>query len=171
MGRLSPASPCIDSGDNDAIPVGVTTDLDGNPRFIDHPDVDDHGNGTPPIVDRGAYEHQADECDWNIVPDCDGDGVANESDNCPDIPNADQANCDGDDFGDACDDDIDNDAVPNDKDTCDYTPATILVDSNGTTIADLDGDCDVDLADYAIWQLSFSGPVGYNGEHVVPSWP
>lgn len=35
--------------------------------------------------------------------DRDGDGVPNISDNCPDVPNPDQANSDGDQFGDACD--------------------------------------------------------------------
>ena len=54
--RLDFGSPCIDAGDNDAVPNGITTDLDGNPRFQDDPDVKDTGNGTPPIVDMGAYE-------------------------------------------------------------------------------------------------------------------
>jgi hypothetical protein len=54
--RLGFGSPCIDAGDNDAVPDGITTDLDGNPRFQDDPDVKDTGNGTPPIVDMGAYE-------------------------------------------------------------------------------------------------------------------
>ena len=54
--RLAFGSPCIDAGDNDAVPDGITTDLDGNPRFQDDPDVKDTGNGTPPIVDMGAYE-------------------------------------------------------------------------------------------------------------------
>ena len=57
--RLLPGSPCIDAGDNDAVPPGVTTDLDGNPRFVDDPATPDTGNGTPPIVDMGAYEYQA----------------------------------------------------------------------------------------------------------------
>lgn len=35
--------------------------------------------------------------------DDDGDGVTNASDNCPKVPNPDQANDDGDAFGDACD--------------------------------------------------------------------
>jgi hypothetical protein len=49
-------SPCIDAGDNTAVPSGVTTDLDDNPRFVDDPCTPDTGNGTPPIVDMGAYE-------------------------------------------------------------------------------------------------------------------
>ena len=37
-------SPCIDTGSNDAVPSGITTDLDGNPRI------------TGTYVDMGAYE-------------------------------------------------------------------------------------------------------------------
>jgi len=53
---LHPASPAIDAGNNAAVPPGVTTDLDGNSRFVDIPTVPDTGSGTPPIVDMGAYE-------------------------------------------------------------------------------------------------------------------
>jgi len=42
--RLLPGSPCIDAGDNTAIPPSVVSDLDGNARIINH------------IVDMGAYE-------------------------------------------------------------------------------------------------------------------
>jgi predicted outer membrane repeat protein len=42
--RLLGGSPCLDAGNNLAIPPSLTTDLDGNPRII---------NG---IVDMGAYE-------------------------------------------------------------------------------------------------------------------
>ncbi len=54
--RLQPASPCIDAADNTAVPTDITTDLDGNPRFLDVPETPDTGNGTLPIVDMGAYE-------------------------------------------------------------------------------------------------------------------
>ena len=56
--HLRPTSPAIDAGNNDAVPSGVVTDLDGNPRFVDIPTVPDTGYGTPPIVDMGAYEAQ-----------------------------------------------------------------------------------------------------------------
>ncbi|MBN1316127.1 MAG: DUF11 domain-containing protein [Anaerolineales bacterium] len=58
--RLLPTSPAIDAGNNTAVHPDVTTDLDGNLRFADIPDVPDTGNGVPPIVDMGAYEVQAD---------------------------------------------------------------------------------------------------------------
>jgi uncharacterized repeat protein (TIGR01451 family) len=52
--HLQPTSPAIDAGDN--INVTVSTDLDGKPRFLDVAARPDVGNGTPPIVDMGAYE-------------------------------------------------------------------------------------------------------------------
>jgi predicted outer membrane repeat protein len=54
--RLQSGSPAIDAGNNAAVPVSVTTDLDGSPRFVDIPTVPDTGSGIPPIVDMGAYE-------------------------------------------------------------------------------------------------------------------
>jgi autotransporter-associated beta strand protein len=54
--RLRPSSPCIDAGNNSAVPTGISTDLAGNPRFADVPAVADTGSGTAPIVDMGAYE-------------------------------------------------------------------------------------------------------------------
>jgi hypothetical protein len=62
-GRLSPGSPCIDSANNAAVLQDITTDLDGNPRFVDDPDSEDCWQapgtcGDPPIVDMGAYEFQ-----------------------------------------------------------------------------------------------------------------
>ncbi len=67
--RLRADSPCLDAGDNSAVPAD-TTDLDGDgdttepipfdfagqPRFVDTPAAPDVGNGTAPLVDMGAYE-------------------------------------------------------------------------------------------------------------------
>lgn len=47
------------------------------------------------------------------VPDLDGDGVPNASDNCPATANPDQADCDSDGEGDACDGGLGNDFVLN----------------------------------------------------------
>jgi hypothetical protein len=54
--HLFAGSPCIDSGNNSAVPPEMTTDLDGKPRLINDPASADAGNGVPPIVDMGAYE-------------------------------------------------------------------------------------------------------------------
>ncbi|TDJ58375.1 MAG: hypothetical protein E2O40_01570 [Planctomycetota bacterium] len=54
--RLQPASPCIDAGDNTAVPQDIVTDLDGNPRFLEIPETPDTGLGELPIVDMGVFE-------------------------------------------------------------------------------------------------------------------
>jgi hypothetical protein len=54
--RLGSGSPAIDSGNNAAVPGGVTTDVAGLPRFFDDPGAANVGAGTPPLVDMGAYE-------------------------------------------------------------------------------------------------------------------
>ncbi len=66
--RLAPDSPCIDAGDNFAIPAGVTLDLAGLPRFHDDVVTLDTGAGAPPVVDLGAYEF-----DGTSPIDCPGD--------------------------------------------------------------------------------------------------
>jgi len=100
--------------------------------------------------------------------DTDGDGVYDCHDNCITTPNPGQENCDGDADGDACDSDIDNDGVTNSLDVCDYTPplptpggGDIVRDSlhplYGTLLGDLDGDCDVDDDDAAIFNANMTG--------------
>jgi hypothetical protein len=67
--RLLPGSPCIDAGDNTAVPDGIVTDLDGNPRFHNDHGSPDTGNpdGINPIVDMGAFEFQgmSPGCPWD----------------------------------------------------------------------------------------------------------
>ena len=80
--RLQPASPAIDSGNNSLVPVSVSLDLDLNPRKVDDPATVDTGVGTPPLVDRGAYEFQpvvGPACPADIAP-AGGDGTVNVSD-------------------------------------------------------------------------------------------
>ena len=54
--RLAPGSPCIDAGDNTAVPAGILTDLDGNRRFVIGTTM--FQSTAEPRVDMGAYEYQ-----------------------------------------------------------------------------------------------------------------
>jgi predicted outer membrane repeat protein len=69
--HLQVGSPCIDAGENAAVPAGVVLDLTHGPRFIDHPLVLDVGSGVAPLVDMGAYETHLVE---HIASYCFGDG-------------------------------------------------------------------------------------------------
>ena len=53
--------------------------------------------------------------------DSDGDGLQNDSDNCPDIANPDQINYDDDSMGNECDLDDDNDGIEDSLDLCDLS--------------------------------------------------
>jgi hypothetical protein len=72
--RLLPGSPCIDAGNNNAIAQHASTDLDGNPRFADDPDMPDTGCGVPVIVDMGAYEFQGNPATV-LFADINADGI------------------------------------------------------------------------------------------------
>lgn len=71
--------------------------------------------------------------------DRDGDRVPDESDNCPDAANREQADLDADGRGDVCDDDLDGDGAQNTSDNC--------VDVSNPEQIDLDGDGDGDVCD------------------------
>ena len=59
--------------------------------------------------------------------DYDDDGVHNFDDNCPNTANTDQANLDGDAFGDVCDSDIDGDGIDNSEDACPHDASNSCV--------------------------------------------
>ncbi len=68
---LLPGSAGTDAGDSSAVPAGISTDLLGNPRFVDDPATADSGEGPAPIVDMGAYEFQPEpsDCDADLTGD------------------------------------------------------------------------------------------------------
>ncbi len=138
--RLQSGSPAIDAGDNTATGLsGVTMDLDGNPRFVEDRLTANTGNGTPPIVDMGAYEFARDcnnngtaddrdlvlliskDCNANFTPDsCDiagcGGGPACADCNLDDVPDGCQVpsspGCPGGGCVSGCLADVDQNCVP-----------------------------------------------------------
>ena len=103
---------------------------------------------TGPAVDTGSFEHPATGTPAQYlysnlaasIEDADGDGVEDSLDNCPNIPNADQANFDGDAQGEACDDDDDNDGLLDEVET----GTDVFVDANNTGTNPHDPDSDDD---------------------------
>ncbi|MDX1692191.1 MAG: thrombospondin type 3 repeat-containing protein [Ketobacteraceae bacterium] len=77
-------------------------------------------------------------------PDTDGDGVADDEDNCPLDANTDQADADGNGIGDVCDTgggtgttDTDNDGVDDSVDNCPFDPNPDQLDTDGNGIGDV----------------------------------
>ena len=79
--------------------------------------------------------------EYGTSSDSDSDGVLDINDNCPNTPNPDQADTDGDGQGDACDDDIDGDGVLNGDDNCPLTPNPSQADSDGDGVGDTCDNC------------------------------
>jgi hypothetical protein len=71
--------------------------------------------------------------------------VPDGSDNCPQVPNLDQANADNDAQGDACDPDDDNDTVLDGSDNCPLVPNLDQIDTDGDGLGDA---CDGGLGFY-----------------------
>lgn len=72
----------------------------------------------------------------SIDRDFDQDGVADIDDNCPGVFNPNQEDSNGDDAGDACDDD-DNDGVKNGIDNCRFISNSDQLDTDGDGLGDV----------------------------------
>jgi hypothetical protein len=103
---------------------------------------------------------------WLYETDLDLDGVLDGLDNCPKLANTDQANLDGDAFGDACDDDDDGDGIDDVNDDCPSGEvgwlANLNSDHDGDGCRDLTEDLDDDEDGiFDTNDLCPKGPVGW----------
>jgi predicted outer membrane repeat protein len=130
--RLSAGSPAIDSGDYDAYVAagGPTVDIDGLPRTYDDVSSANVGVGVLAYLDRGAHEYGAEAL----------------------LENA------------CC---INGECVILTQSDCERVGGTYHGDETdcGSVVCDLpipgdfDGDGDVDMVDYQIFQAAFTGPL------------
>jgi hypothetical protein len=110
------------------------------------------------------------------ITDTDSDGIADDSDNCPTIANADQADDDGDGIGNVCEADSDSDGVIDDSDNCplDYNPDQDDDDDDGKgdkcdNDQDDDDDDDEDTNDDEEEVITETTPINnYDDEDNVP---
>jgi len=77
--------------------------------------------------------------DPTVAPDedLDGDGIADEHDNCPKVANTDQRDGDSDGIGDLCQNDMDADTILDDVDNCMEAANTDQLDKDKDGIGDV----------------------------------
>ena len=145
-------SPAIDGGDPAGCRDASGALLERDQRGVQRP-LDGDGDGLA-ICDIGAVELTALE---NGLDD-DDDGVPNDTDNCPAVPNADQADTDADGVGDACDNCVLIANGPEKPDAGGASQRDTDEDGYGNACdADLKGDEVVNFGDLAIMKGVFFG--------------
>lgn len=107
---------------------------------------------TADVCVNGVCQHQP------ILGCCNADGQCDDGNNCTLDACVNHA-CAHEIIPACCNMDADCDGVVDAVDVCPNTPAGVQVDADGRPIGDLDGDCDNDLDDFAIFSRGFTGPL------------
>lgn len=96
------------------------------------------------------------------VPDSDGDGIPDASDDCPFYPNFGQEDANGDGYGNLCDPDFDDDGIVGTPDYISLVSrwGSLLGDPGYAAVYDLDSDGTIGMAEYLALLDAFGGPPG-----------
>ena len=138
------------NGEIGGAPQGSSCDFSPCDQYTNYGVSVPHGSGT---IETQMY------C-WASCDSCaaDGDGVADNTDNCPNAANSLQENNDGDAEGDICDDDDDNDGLTDiEEHNYDGNPAYNASTDTDPFNADSDGD---GISDFD--ELNYDGNPAYN---------
>lgn len=95
------------------------------------------------------------------LPDTDADGVADISDNCTQVANANQRDTNGDGYGNLCDADLNNNGIVNTQDLVVFKAAFGSIGAN--LDADFNGDGVVNTKDLTIFKALFGKVPGPSG--------
>lgn len=145
-------APVADDFDDD----GIADAKDTCPFVSDPAQRDDDGDGVGDLCDACPKVPDAEQLDTDgdgqgdaCDPDLDNDGVVNDADDCPAVPNpasgGQQADADDDGQGDLCDADADGDGVPNVQDNCPLVANPEQLDTDPNKYGEAcDADTDLD---------------------------
>jgi Calx-beta domain/Putative metal-binding motif/Thrombospondin type 3 repeat/Beta-propeller repeat len=116
----------------------------------------DPGAGTFNLTSVGGQDIFILKLTTGSVADADADGIPDANDNCPNTPNSNQLNTDGDSMGDACDPDDDNDGVLDESDNCPLTANASQENLDGDALGDA---CDPDDDNDGVPDISDNCPL------------